>query len=308
MHTHIIPDIHGRVHKLIIALKALGFVHTRGAWRHPQGDTAAFLGDFIDRGPDNAAVIRIVRDMIEAGTAVAVIGNHELNAIQYHTDNPETGDGIKARTPEAAHNQRTFLDEFPLGSPRVREAIAWMQSLPIVHDAGDFRIVHACWDQRAVDVLLAESPDATLRGDLVYRSHRHDPFGRAVERLTKGPGAALPAGYVATDSEGVSRQHVRTCWWKPKALTWADAAMSVVNVDELPSCPPPLDVLHAFYPPDQKPVFFGHYWLEGAPALQAENVLCLDYSAGLHGPLVTYRHRRGDTAIDLANLTVHTSD
>ena len=39
----------------------------------------------------------------------------------------------------------------------------------------------------------------------------------------------------------------------------------------------------------RKPVFFGHYWMQGAPALQAERMACVDYSAGKGGPLVAYR-------------------
>ena len=40
-----------------------------------------FLGDFIDRGPHQREVIEIDRQMIEAGTAQSVMGNHEFNAI-----------------------------------------------------------------------------------------------------------------------------------------------------------------------------------------------------------------------------------
>jgi len=36
------------------------------------------LGDFIDRGPENARALAIVRNMIDAGVAQAVLGNHEL--------------------------------------------------------------------------------------------------------------------------------------------------------------------------------------------------------------------------------------
>lgn len=39
----------------------------------------------------------------------------------------------------------------------------------------------------------------------------------------------------------------------------------------------------------RKPVFFGHYWMQGAPVLQAEQMACVDYSAGKGGPLVAYR-------------------
>lgn len=65
----IIPDIHGQAGKLRAALRNLGYSEKRGAWRHSDPKRhAVFLGDFIDRGPDNREVIRIVRGMIDAGT------------------------------------------------------------------------------------------------------------------------------------------------------------------------------------------------------------------------------------------------
>jgi hypothetical protein len=42
-----------------------------------------------------------------------------------------------------------------------------------------------------------------------------------------------------------------------------------------------------------KPTFFGHYWMEGKPALQSDTAVCVDYSAGRGGPLVAYRWDQG---------------
>ena len=40
----------------------------------------------------------------------------------------------------------------------------------------------------------------------------------------------------------------------------------------------------------EPPVIFGHYWLprEWPPAPILPNVICVDYSAGMGGPLVAY--------------------
>lgn len=48
-----------------------------------------FAGDFIDRGPQITDVLGIVRTMVDEGDALAVIGNHEFNAIAFHTPKPE---------------------------------------------------------------------------------------------------------------------------------------------------------------------------------------------------------------------------
>ena len=89
-----IGDIHGQAKKLEQLLYRLGFAEVAGVYRpaHPGsefGDTRlVFVGDFIDRGPDNQRVIEIVRRMMAEGQAMAVMGNHEFNAICYHTPTP----------------------------------------------------------------------------------------------------------------------------------------------------------------------------------------------------------------------------
>mgnify|MGYP000057643949 CR=1 FL=1 len=55
-----------------------------------------------------------------------------------------------------------------------------------------------------------------------------------------------------------------------------------------------VDDVKPFYD-QRKPVFFGHYWMRGAPAVQADRMACVDYSAGKGGPLVAYRWYGEDT-------------
>ena len=83
----IIGDIHGQAGKLEALLRTLGYRDTAGAWRHPERQ-AIFVGDFIDRGPAQVRSVHIVRRMVDAGAALAVMGNHELNAIAWHTPDP----------------------------------------------------------------------------------------------------------------------------------------------------------------------------------------------------------------------------
>lgn len=59
---------------------------------------------------------------------------------------------------------------------------------------------------------------------------------------------------------------------------------------KLPEAPVPESVRQRkFYGENERPVFFGHYWLEGSPYLFRENVCCLDFS-------VASRYRRGKLA------------
>ena len=47
------------------------------SWRHPAGRQAIFVGDLVDRGPQVLDTLRIVRNMIAAGSAFCVSGNHD---------------------------------------------------------------------------------------------------------------------------------------------------------------------------------------------------------------------------------------
>ena len=83
----LIGDIHGHADALEQLLKTLGYSRYTGVYRHPERQVI-FLGDFIDRGPKSRETLEIVRPMVESGTALSVMGNHELNALAFHTRNP----------------------------------------------------------------------------------------------------------------------------------------------------------------------------------------------------------------------------
>lgn len=67
--------------------------------------------------------------------------------------------------------------------------------------------------------------------------------------------------------------------------------LSIIPLDELPEEPLPEEERQSnnYYGTDERPVFFGHYWLSGAPALYRDNICCLDYSVAKKGKLVAYR-------------------
>src|SRR4051812_15135851 len=80
----IIGDIHGHADALCLMLETLGYSAARGVYRHPRR-TAVFVGDYIDRGPKQREVLRIVQAMCAAGFAHAAMGNHEFNALAWAT-------------------------------------------------------------------------------------------------------------------------------------------------------------------------------------------------------------------------------
>lgn len=93
----IIGDIHGHADALAALLSDLGYRERAGAWRHPRRQ-ALFVGDFIDRGPGQVATLNIARSMVDAGSARAVMGNHELNAIAWFLpDENNPGEYLRPR-------------------------------------------------------------------------------------------------------------------------------------------------------------------------------------------------------------------
>jgi hypothetical protein len=300
----VIPDIHGQAAKLKGALSELGYRERVGAWRHSDPTRqAVFLGDFIDCGPDNREVIQIVRSMIDAGTASAVMGNHELNAIHFHTNR----DGpLRARTEKNVDQHQSFLREYPLNSSEAKDAIDWMVSLPLYLEFGGFRAVHACWNEKDMDELKKLTRDGRLTEEqFIMAADDNDPVFNLVELALKGPELELPNGLFFIDKGGHTRTNIRRKWWGSRADTWREAAMSVPDLELLPDEKLPDQILASSYPSDAPPVFFGHYWMEGAPIRQAANALCLDYSAGKDGPLVSYGAELGHKELSLENLRVH---
>lgn len=305
--TDIIPDIHGQAEKLRLALQNLGWRRNGTTWLHPEPDRQiVFLGDFIDRGPKNAAVIRIVRELMDSGRAQAIMGNHELNALHFHTDDPDTGEPLRVHDKHNLVQHESFLKEFPLGASQTKDVLEWIRGLPLFLETEGFRAVHAAWIQPAIDDLRRQTGNGILSEDQLIRAGRKgEPLYDIAEKILKGPENRLPGEHSFNDKEGKQRFDVRLKWWNGDAKNWRQIAMSVPDISKIPDAPLPETLVTSTYPVADKPVFFGHYWMSGEPVLQSRNALCLDYSAGTDGPLVTYTHFAGSRELSLSNLRIH---
>lgn len=105
----LIGDIHGHADELEELLISMGYqLNAQSCYQHPTRKVI-YLGDFIDRGEQQKAVINIVRPMIENGHALAVMGNHEFNAISYHMLHPITGEPLRSHNPDKTKQHQAFL-------------------------------------------------------------------------------------------------------------------------------------------------------------------------------------------------------
>lgn len=298
MDYDIIGDIHGHAHALHRLLKHLGYAERGGAWRHPQRQ-AIFVGDFIDRGPRQRETVDMVRRMVDCGSALAVMGNHEFNAIAWHTPDPlRPGEYLRPRAGEIGqhnrHQHSAFLAEFADTKDHAN-VISWFLTLPLWLDLPDLRIVHACWDQNSMDALtplLTPAKQVTTQLMEVMSRQGRMEF-RAAESLTKGPEAKLPHGGSFRDADGHTRHSVRLQWWREGGQSFRELALLPAEyLAALPDCLVPQQFLCRYVGP--KPVFFGHYWMKGEPALSTGHAVCVDYSVAKDGKLVAYRFNAGE--------------
>ena len=88
--TDLIGDIHGHADKLEELLLKWGYAKSKGAYEHPKRKVL-FVGDYIDRGPKIRETLAIVKAMVDAGNAVALMGNHEYNALCFHYQDTKGG-------------------------------------------------------------------------------------------------------------------------------------------------------------------------------------------------------------------------
>lgn len=285
----LIGDIHGRAVELEALLTKLDYEKTGAGYRHDNRQVI-FLGDFIDRGPQQRRVLEIARTMIDDGSALSVMGNHEFNAIAYHTPDGQGG-YLRPRSEKNTHQHQAFLDAFSARPNDWQETISWFKTLPLWLDMEGLRVVHACWDPVLIDRISREYGDgALLTDDLLREASRSGTWQyRAVETLLKGKEIRLPEGSFFHDKDGTRRHEIRVRWWA-EGRTYRDVYMGPESaVTHIPEDPIEGDHL-VEYGRDEKPVFLGHYWMEGTPEPLAANIACLDYSvAKPGGKLVAYR-------------------
>jgi len=125
----LIGDIHGHADELVQLLELLGYEKSLGSYRHPERKVI-FLGDFIDRGPPIRHVLEIVRPMVEGDHALAVMGNHELSALAFHTEHLHRSEVFLRRRDNKNIRQhgQTILQ---MPDTLLADAIDWFGTLPM---------------------------------------------------------------------------------------------------------------------------------------------------------------------------------
>lgn len=177
----LVGDVHGCAAELRTLLDRLGW----GEVTHPEGRTAVFVGDLVDRGPDTPGVLRQVMAMVAAGSALCVAGNHEAKLVR----------ALRGAPVRTTHGLQESLDQLDREPEAFRAAVVdFLVGLPIQVSLDDGRLVVAHAGLRE-DLQGSDSPRArsfALYGDTTGQRDAHGlPVRLPWQRSYRGAAAVV---------------------------------------------------------------------------------------------------------------------
>jgi hypothetical protein len=297
----IIGDIHGYGTALEILLERMGYSEKEPYnFTHPENRKVLFIGDYIDRGEEILKTLRIVRTMQENGNAIAIMGNHEFNFLCYHyTD--EHGESFRP-IDKKTHGERKTDSELV---DEKNAYLNWMSELPLTFENEYLRAVHAHWDKKSIALIQERGVDKLDRDGLLA-IHADEELLQAYEIVLKGDELEIDEEFRFPDKEGKVRKEGRIKWWATEQGATLGECFASIPKESLHK--PYISKAEEFvlhYGHHEKPVFFGHYWLDHTEInIQRTNVCCIDFSVAKEGLLVGYRFS-GEQTLMSENLVHH---
>ncbi len=298
----IIGDVHGQASALKKLLLKMGYSKINGTYSHPSRK-AIFVGDFINRGSEIKKTVRIVRNMVESGHGLAILGNHEINAIIYHMKDKQGSLLVKKPNKYFISLYKT-INEFSLNPQEWIETLQWMRTLPLYLDLGEIRVVHACWSDEAIQVADKLYDEGRIKKKVFRTIQKKAAAEETISTwlLTKGVYLRLPPDLRVRNNKGITPRMIRIEWWdSPLEKTFNE--ISFESKFTLPEYTVPKQILPKTYPypDDAPPVFFGHYCRGTGPYIVKHNVCCVDSCITGTGVLSAYRWN-GEKELKAENL------
>ncbi|NOX29850.1 MAG: polynucleotide kinase-phosphatase, partial [Actinobacteria bacterium] len=137
----IIGDVHGCHTELLALLEQLGYDTTSDPISHNEERRVIFLGDLVDRGPGVPEVLDIAMSMVNAGTALCILGNHEN----------KLGRALAGRDVHVTHGLGESLEQLDKRSVEYRQLVADFIDGLVSHyvlDGGKLVVAHAGLPER----------------------------------------------------------------------------------------------------------------------------------------------------------------
>ena len=276
---------------MLALLDQLGWRQRDRRLAGPGDQKLVFVGDLIDRGPQNLRTVEIVRDLVERGDALCLMGNHEFNAVQFHTPDPKKpGETLRPQTDKNRKQHQAVLDEIEQRPGDWKEMLDWFRTLPLAVEGDGWRCVHACWHPPSLEVLEERAGQWFLPEEAWENSARWGSREfKAVETLLKGPEGKLPEGATFLDKDGTERTEAGCAGGSRPRPRSAKPCCSRARPKGWTSMRPTRIWTTRAIPKPRLPVFFGHYWRSGPVRPVGPNAVCLDYSIGKGDRLVARR-------------------
>ena len=233
----IVGDVHGEIEPLRALMRRLGYSEDG---HHPDGRRLIFVGDLTDRGPDSPAVVDLVQQLIVSDRAQCVLGNHDLNILL---------------DDEKHENKWFFGKEFSddgkvvpqvLADKAIKERVlSLFRALPIALERDDLRVVHACWDDKMIEIARESSKVKRLYEKHLLRIEGSFPdldlnkIDQGLERQNKNPVKLLSSGPEERRQKreyagGKWRYEERVEWWKDYQDTFCVFGHYGLEYDDAP--------------------------------------------------------------------------
>lgn len=132
----IIGDVHGCYDELVRLLSRLGYMFDGDLVTPPDGRKAVFVGDLVDRGPKVVEVLKLAMNMIAAGTALCVPGNHDVKLLRK----------LRGKDVQVTHGLGESLSQLEIETPDFRNQVASFLDGLVSHyvlDDGRLVVAHA---------------------------------------------------------------------------------------------------------------------------------------------------------------------
>ncbi len=166
----IVGDVHGCHTELVTLLGELGYDTAAHPVRHPDGRRVVFLGDLVDRGPQVPEVLDLAMAMVEAGTALCILGNHEN----------KLGRALAGRNVQVSHGLAESLAQLDTRPAADRARVAAFIDGLVSHyvlDGGRLVVAHAGLPERYHGRTSGRVRNLALYGDT---SGETDDYGLPV--------------------------------------------------------------------------------------------------------------------------------